>query len=96
MEDKAAVGARCRGGVKTPPYEGKMQWQLTQSGGAGQARPQPGGGKGYGGGGGRGGGGGATPPPPLWGFFLGGGGGGGGGARPAPYREVKRVRLIIQ
>ena len=51
MEDKAAVGARCGGGVKTPPYEGKMQWQLTQSGGPGM---------------------------------------------PGPYREVKRVRLIIQ
>ena len=39
MEGKAAVGARCGGGVKTPPYEGKMQWQLTQSGGPGMPGP---------------------------------------------------------
>ena len=25
------VGARCGGGVKTPPYEWKIQWQQTQS-----------------------------------------------------------------
>ena len=41
MEDKAAVGARYGGGVKTPPYEGKMQWQLTQSGGPGKPGPNP-------------------------------------------------------
>ena len=27
VEDKAAVGARCGGGVKTPPYEGRIQWR---------------------------------------------------------------------
>ena len=33
------VGARCGGGVKTPPYEWKIQWQQTQSVRAGHARP---------------------------------------------------------
>ena len=27
VEDKAAVEARCGGGVKTPPYEGRIQWR---------------------------------------------------------------------
>ena len=27
VEDKAAVGARCGGGVKTPPYKGRIQWR---------------------------------------------------------------------
>ena len=27
MEGKAAVGARCGGGVKTPPYEWKIKWR---------------------------------------------------------------------
>ena len=31
------------GGVKTPPYEWKIQWQQTQSVRAGHARPLPGG-----------------------------------------------------
>ena len=33
------VGARCGGGVKTPPYKWKIQWQQTQSVRAGHARP---------------------------------------------------------
>ena len=37
------VGARCGGGVKTPPYEWKIQWQQTQSVRAGHARPLLGG-----------------------------------------------------
>ena len=37
------VGARCGGGVKTPPYEWKIQWQQTQSERAGHARPLLGG-----------------------------------------------------
>ena len=36
---RCRVGARCGGGVKTPPYEGRMQWQLTQSGGPGMPGP---------------------------------------------------------
>ena len=30
---------RCRGGVKTPPYEGKIQWWLALSGGPGMPGP---------------------------------------------------------
>ena len=37
------VRARCGGGVKTPPYEWKIQWQQTQSVRAGHARPLLGG-----------------------------------------------------
>ena len=36
-------GGRGSGGVKTPPYEWKIQWQQTQSVRAGHARPLPGG-----------------------------------------------------
>ena len=32
-------GGRGSGGVKTPPYEWKIQWQQTQSARAGRARP---------------------------------------------------------
>ena len=36
---RCRVGARCGGGVKTPPYEGKIQWR--QPGGGGPGMPGP-------------------------------------------------------